>query len=135
MSPADDKAMTALYRYFRPLLERAFSGLHAPLGPAIAMKRALGWRSPYTKKLERAMSLWVEDLTGEHEPAIKGKNGPELTALKQELHVFPEFRDMSERFRDINLIMSDMERTHYPVWLQKLFNRLYEAGLIEIQEG
>lgn len=104
----EDEAQQFLHVWFRQLVRRALDIVLHGIGPALSVKLARGWRSPWTRKFYRA-SMRLADRIGQAHPAL-AKEARDLLTLAT--------------------VVADLERELFPTWFGWWLEELEAEGAI-----
>jgi hypothetical protein len=127
-------AHTALHGIFHPLIRRMVETVHGALAPFLVVKRKAGLQSEFSKKLDRALQRWVSRFDKVPEEIVNANPGVPVSELAQRTSIIPELQPDAHAVADIAVVLSDLEKTHFPRWFAWLVEDFAGEGLIFYNE-
>ena len=96
-----------LHKLFHPLVRTGLTVIHVSIGGLIKQKREHGWRSDFTKRMDRALQ-------------------------RVSLRIGIKFKDLADdatRLFEIGTVLSDLEREHFPRWIYFVLDELNKESI------
>jgi len=120
-----------LHEVFHPLIRKRLKQAYRVLSPLIRAKRRFGWRSEFTRRLDRANERFIARLGGKN---LKKEEYRELVKnplKRQEASIFPELEQDARMALDLVTVLADLERAHFPRWFSWWVEELKREKVIE----
>ena len=131
MCEKDYHIQLRLHDLFHPLMRELVGRTSSELAGLIEQKRALGWRSDFTRSLDRALSRFVSRFGRIPDEVLERFRGMERNEIEQRTSIIPGLHDEIEEACDLICVLSDLEVVHFPRWFGWLIEELKVEGLIK----
>ena len=109
---SESEAQRRLHEIFQPLVVPGVRLVHGVLKPLILEKQRHGWRSEFTRRLERAFDRFVDRMEGD----------------------FAGLKTQAREALQLVLVLSDLERQWFPRHCEILIEELVAEGIIYFDE-
>lgn len=113
-----------------PMLRLATRVLMGQVEHYVTLRRAVGFRSDFNRRLDKALSRWVERFKQVPEEWKQAKTEEERTEIEQQTHIIPDLAQDAEAVRTIVMGLAEIEIAHFPEWFRWLMQELKTEGLI-----
>jgi hypothetical protein len=127
---AVDEVVSKLHGFYAPLIFRAVDIASSPVSGHVQRLREKGFRSPFSGRLDRALTQFADRFTEEALKPLAEKSGRPAGEVAQEVHILPELRKHILAVRDIAVALSELEVSHFPVWWAWAVEDLKSQGLV-----
>jgi hypothetical protein len=119
-----------LHRLFHSLLRQKVYPVVYPVQKLVALRREVGFRSEFNRRLDKALQRWIEEITTVPPEVMEKYPGRALGEIAQELHLVPDLEPDLQVLRDLIMACAECEVWHFPVWFSRLVDALKREGLI-----